>query len=130
MEGARWFCDHQTLVLFSIEQHSSHHHYLNLSHTTVRKRNNLTTSVTLLDELPSMTTIVFSNLRQWCYNRLQCFGWNYLWNSHHRNIVEYVTFLPSNYASSQILQSLYYTQNGALLGGHYLIQCWSKVLHI
>ncbi len=34
---------------------------------TVRKRNNLTTSVTLLDELPSITTIVFSNKRQWCY---------------------------------------------------------------
>ncbi len=34
---------------------------------TVRKRNNLTISVTLLDELPSMTTIVFSNKRQWCY---------------------------------------------------------------
>ena len=36
-------------------------------HYTVRKRNNLTTSITLLDELPSMTTIVFSNRRQWCY---------------------------------------------------------------
>ena len=28
---------------------------------TVRKRNNLTTNVTLLAERPSMTTIVFSN---------------------------------------------------------------------
>ncbi len=37
----------------------------------------------------------------------QCFGWKYLWNSHHGNIVKYVTFscqvrniLWSNYASS------------------------------
>ncbi len=56
------------------------------TNTTVRKRNNLATSVTLLDELPSMTTIVFSNKRQWCSLR-------------HRNIVKYVTFSSSNYAS-------------------------------
>ena len=35
--------------------------------TIVRKRNNLTTSGTLLDELPSMTTIAYSNKRQLCY---------------------------------------------------------------
>ncbi len=40
---------------------------------TVRKRNNLKTSITLLDELPSMTTIVFSNKRQWCYVLDDCY---------------------------------------------------------
>ncbi len=96
----------------------------NGSPTTVRKRNNLTTSVTLLDELPSKTTRVFSNKRQWCYATWWLLRTWWLsdlnWSDRVkvrmstrkqrceslkkaqpcRNIVKYVTFSSSNYASS------------------------------
>ena len=74
----------------------------NVLQFTVRKCNNLTTSITLLDELPSMTTIVFPNKRQWCYATwLFAMYWmETFWNLHHGNIVKYVTSLSSNYASS------------------------------
>ncbi len=58
---------------------------------TVRKRNNLTTSVSLLDKFPSRTTKVISTKKQWCYTTK--------WNTYHRNLVKCVT-LSSNYASS------------------------------
>ncbi len=51
--------------------------------------------------LPLITSsLYFSRIYRPQNNCLQCFRWKYLWNLHHRNIIEYVTFSSSNYASS------------------------------
>ncbi len=47
-----------------------------------------------------VTYLYFSHIERPQNNCLQCFGWKYLWNLHHRNIFKYVTFSSSNYASS------------------------------
>ena len=63
---------------------------------TVRKRNNLTTRVTLLDELPSMKTIVFSNKRQWCYATWWLLPSWWLLHTWHRKMILITSDLTNN----------------------------------